>query len=192
MTVTRRDFLRLSGLAAVGLAATAAAGAGMSAVLWSGSKMTYPTDQTGATHILHRLTWGPRPQDADKISAMGVDKYIEWQLAPEQIDDSEIDSFLKGQPPLSMKLLDLQALAQKDNQGVYDAMIWGRIYRAAHSERQLFELMVEFWTDHFNIHLSDYLPEKVVDDREVIRKRALAASATCCTPRLAALLCSSI
>ncbi|MBL8102918.1 MAG: DUF1800 domain-containing protein, partial [Anaerolineales bacterium] len=49
------------------------------------------------------------------------------------------------------------------------------ILRAVYSHRQLFEVMVEFWSDHFNIFM-DKEKEfflKTVDDREVIRKHAL-------------------
>jgi len=51
----------------------------------------------------------------------------------------------------------------------------GTLARAVFSERQLFEVMVEFWSDHFNIDPSkgDCKWLKVADDREVIRQHAL-------------------
>ena len=44
-----------------------------------------------------------------------------------------------------------------------------------HSRRQLYEVMVGFWTDHFNIDSSksDCRWFKTVDDRSVIRPHAL-------------------
>jgi len=47
--------------------------------------------------------------------------------------------------------------------------------RAIFSERQLFEVMVQFWSDHFNIDPSkgDCKWLKVADDRDVIRPHAL-------------------
>lgn len=50
-----------------------------------------------------------------------------------------------------------------------------RIIRAAYSERQLQEVMVDFWTNHFNVYANKsavrwYLPEY---DRDVIRPNAL-------------------
>src|SRR5258708_35878326 len=49
------------------------------------------------------------------------------------------------------------------------------ILRAAWSERQLYEVMVHFWTDHFNIDSSKAECKwlKAADDREVIRPHAL-------------------
>jgi hypothetical protein len=44
---------------------------------------------------LNRLTFGPRPGDAQKVRAMGLDKWIELQLHPEKIDDTSLDQFVK-------------------------------------------------------------------------------------------------
>ena len=37
--------------------------------------------------VLNRLTFGPRPGDAEKVRAMGIDKWIDLQLHPERIPD---------------------------------------------------------------------------------------------------------
>jgi uncharacterized protein (DUF1800 family) len=55
-----------------------------------------------AQHALNRLTFGPRPGDVDRISAMGVDKWIEQQLHPEKIDDSALETRLSGFRTLRM------------------------------------------------------------------------------------------
>ena len=49
------------------------------------------------------------------------------------------------------------------------------ILRSVFSKRQLFERMVEFWTDHFNVdHRADQVRIlKTADDRDVIRQHAL-------------------
>lgn len=47
-----------------------------------------------AVHALNRLAFGPRPGEVDRVTAMGVDKWIELQLRPEKIDDSALDSRL--------------------------------------------------------------------------------------------------
>jgi uncharacterized protein (DUF1800 family) len=51
------------------------------------------------------------------------------------------------------------------------------LIRQLYSKRQLYEVMVEFWSDHFNIYIEKgngfFL--KTVDDREVIRKHALGS-----------------
>ena len=51
------------------------------------------------------------------------------------------------------------------------------LLRAVYSERQLYEVMVGFWSDHFNIDHSkgDCQWLKTADDREVVRKHALGS-----------------
>jgi len=59
-------------------------------------------EQKRALHVLNRLTFGPRPGDLERVKAMGVDKWIEQQLHPEKIDDSELDTRLRSLPTLAM------------------------------------------------------------------------------------------
>ncbi len=49
------------------------------------------------------------------------------------------------------------------------------LLRAIYSERQLYEVMVDFWTNHFNIYIESGIIRwaKTVDDREVVRRHAL-------------------
>ncbi|MBI1802661.1 MAG: DUF1800 domain-containing protein [Chloroflexi bacterium] len=49
------------------------------------------------------------------------------------------------------------------------------LLRALYGRRQLYEMMVDFWTNHFNIYIAKDNVKwmKTVDDREVMRKHAL-------------------
>ncbi len=171
MPIHRRDFLRLSGITALGLGLA-------SGIRWSGARAVQASSDgalanSAELHVLNRLTWGPRSVDVERIHAMGIDAYIDWQLAPEAIEDPRVDALLAEYPVLTAPYAEVQAAADEDYGIPYQAALWGRIFRAAYSERQLYELMVEFWTDHFNIPISDYLADKVVDDHEVIRRHAM-------------------
>jgi uncharacterized protein (DUF1800 family) len=50
--------------------------------------------QKRAVHALNRLTFGLRPGDLDRVTQMGVDRWIELELHPEKIDDSALDARL--------------------------------------------------------------------------------------------------
>ena len=50
------------------------------------------TEEERATQALNRLTFGPRPGDLQRIQAIGVKKWVEMQLNPEQVDDSLLDA----------------------------------------------------------------------------------------------------
>ena len=58
-------------------------------------------------HALDRLTFGPRPGNADTVSAMGVDKWIELQLHPEKIDYSAIEARLEQYRTLRMSTREM-------------------------------------------------------------------------------------
>jgi uncharacterized protein (DUF1800 family) len=51
-------------------------------------------EQKRAVHALNRLTFGPRPGDVERVTQLGVDKWIELELHPEQIDDSALEARL--------------------------------------------------------------------------------------------------
>jgi uncharacterized protein (DUF1800 family) len=59
-------------------------------------------EQQRVLHALDRLTFGPRPGDAQTVAAMGVDKWIELQLHPEKIDNSAMQARLAGYRTLAM------------------------------------------------------------------------------------------
>src|SRR3954463_4002797 len=57
--------------------------------------------------VLSRLTFGARPGDAEKVRAMGVDKWIAAQLRPERIDDPAVDQLIGHYETLNASTSDL-------------------------------------------------------------------------------------
>ncbi len=55
-----------------------------------------------AVHALNRLAFGPRPGDLERVTQMGVDKWIELQLHPDKIDDAALEARLDSFPTLRM------------------------------------------------------------------------------------------
>lgn len=128
--------------------------------------------------LVHRATFGFTTEELTRARAMGFDAWRDEQLDPASIDDSALDTILASFPTLAMDAATLLANYPPASNGDVTVALQlrqARILRAAFSRRQLFERMVEFWTDHFNIDGLDgaqrYL--KTVDDREVIREHAL-------------------
>jgi hypothetical protein len=48
-------------------------------------------EQKRALHALNRLAFGPRPGDVERVSATGVEEWIDQQLHPEKIDDHDLE-----------------------------------------------------------------------------------------------------
>jgi uncharacterized protein (DUF1800 family) len=125
-----------------------------------------------AHHLISRAGYGPWPGDVDRIRATGEEKWIDAQLHPESIDDTLCD----------LRARRFEELQQAPGECYeYDKEVLRRdmsrhtLLRAVYSRRQLFEVMVGFWTDHLNINIEkgDCIYLKPYDDREVIRKHAL-------------------
>ena len=177
--VSRRSFMHLAGLTFAGLAAaTTLDKVGVSAVQAQAdgggfSGAAFLANISPEQHVLNRLTWGVRPPDRDRIRELGIEGYIDWQLDYANIPDPLIDDFVGARRVLTMPPEELLQLTSENYEYVITTALWARFYRAAYSERQLYERMVEFWTDHFNIPIYDLVAGKVYDDRIVARAHAL-------------------
>ena len=60
-----------------------------------------------ALHALNRLAFGPRPGDVERVTAMGVDKWIDQQLHPGKIDDHALDARLEPFRTLRMNTREI-------------------------------------------------------------------------------------
>ncbi|MEW8508094.1 MAG: DUF1800 domain-containing protein [Candidatus Thiodiazotropha sp.] len=129
-----------------------------------------------AYRLLKRTGFGVRRDELTLVESLGIDSYIEQQLDYQQVDDGGLESDLQALFPLVYQTAAQLYAGFPDNVGsVVRQMIAAAQYRQIFSRRQLFEVMVEFWTDHFNIDLLNGLCHalKPVDDLQVIRAHAL-------------------
>ncbi len=127
--------------------------------------------------LLKRATFGFSGETYDQAAALGYEGFLEWQLGHLSIDDSELDARLAPYDTLTMTSEQIVATYPNMAGVPVGQLTEAAILRAVYSKRQLFERMVEFWTDHFNIDILDgvckYL--KTADDRDVIRQYAMTS-----------------
>lgn len=125
-------------------------------------------------HLFNRAAFGPRPGDIEAAEKLGRERWINRQLAYQDIDDSAVDLRLRRYDTLKMKPRDLMGF-NRDKDYVADELARATLVRAVYSKRQLYEVMVGFWSDHFSIYqMKDKVVFlKTVDDKEVIRRHAL-------------------
>ena len=192
MTISRRDFLKASGLMGAWTALAACAPNTETppshAHSTPGATSQPFTELTPALvpsampildgealvqHTLRRLTFGPTPEMLDKVRSMGLNAFIEEQLSPESIPDPEIDALL--QPFRTLNMTVAQRLELNENSRSARELIDATLLRQQHSQRQVFEMMVDFWGNHFNIYIGKFLCKvlKTDDDLKVIRPNAL-------------------
>ena len=213
-----------------------AAGAGAPAL------QAAPADDAAIVHALNRLTYGPRPGDVERVKAMGLQKWIETQLAPSRIDDGALTTKLRHLETLTLDSETIQrdyagpAMAerrkraaegadrntraaegtegadkntraaggagqttrategtegsdQNANRMMRDPMNnvqrkarqvisdieEAKLLRAVYSERQLEEVLVDFWFNHFNVFAGKGATRNYVSEyeREAIRPYVL-------------------
>lgn len=120
-------------------------------------------------HLLQRITYGPMPVEIDRLATLGYEAFVEEQLNPESIDDAVAESHLTRFRALT---LERKQLAKLESYRLEILLQHNMVARAVHSRRQLFERMVEFWTDHFNVAMSDEAFE-LIDYHQQIRQHTL-------------------
>ena len=144
----------------------------------SGSAVPARPDDKTIVHVLNRIGSGPRPGDIERVRVIGLGAYIDQQLHPERIADDDMPGRLASLPTLRMSARQLardyfapamearRTATPRDEQSPrtpdeidrqrkwrvpLDEMSQQKILRAAFSDRQLEEVMTDFWFNHFNV-----------------------------------------
>jgi uncharacterized protein (DUF1800 family) len=123
-------------------------------------------------HILNRLSLGIRPGEIEQVQKIGINKYIQQQLNPDSIPESPIlteklskldtinlspvELFQRYNPN---RKIDIQSpipadkkIQQQQARQVTNQSIEAKLWRSIYSQRQLNEVMVDFWYNHFNVY----------------------------------------
>lgn len=148
------------------------------------------SDAVFARQILERFTYGATPFDFQAFMALGsnsaqrLENWVDQQLNWAAINDADVEARISavGFQTLHKSITQLWADHVRGplndwpdrNRPVAETDA-ARLMRATYSRRQTYEMMVEFWHDHFNIAgwNFDIAPVFVQHDRDVIRPHAL-------------------
>ena len=98
------------------------------------------------------MTFGPTPEMFDKAKQMGLEAFIEEQLFPKSIPEPEIDSLLQRFPHAEHDRLH-SGFGSTGKASSDRELIDATIVRQQHSQRQVHEMMVDFWSTHFSIYI---------------------------------------
>jgi uncharacterized protein (DUF1800 family) len=128
------------------------------------------TSMATIIHVLNRLTFGISPGDIDRVKSQGIKAYIESQLNPNaQKEASELTDRLERLSTLKLNNVELyqkygpqtkeerqssqRSKTLQTRRQIRTQTINARIFRGILSNRQLQEVMVDFWFSHFNVHM---------------------------------------
>ena len=155
-------------------------------------------------HVLNRIAFGPRAGDVERVRALGVDRYVDQQLHPERLADSAMSARLSGLSSIGMSSREIaeayelpQLMARRERKeeakagqtdqpkppgplqqkanSVVAELSEQKVLRAIYSERQLQEVLTDFWFNHFNVDARKGRDRFLLTEyeRETIRPRVL-------------------
>lgn len=140
--------------------------------LLSGCTHTPPQrqDDDRIVHLLNRISFGPTGADIDEVHGLGAEAYIEQQLKPATLEESEqlnkrlselstLHASLKQlsedfQPPaanLKNMSEDERKEVNQNKNRIVSELARAKVLRAILSPAQLQEVMTDFWFNHFNV-----------------------------------------
>jgi len=135
------------------------------------------TQEKQAVHVLNRLAYGPSPASLAEVQATGVEAWIWSQLHPDTLEDAAVLAKLSNFRSLQMstaerlsayqpeaklakergvdltdpearaKLLEEMPIARQ----MGAELVAAKLIRATESRRQLQEVLLDFWFNHFNV-----------------------------------------
>lgn len=147
-----------------------------------------------AVHVLNRLAFGPRPGDVERVTQLGVQRWIDEQLQPEAIPLpapltarlASLDTVTRSAGASLAEYLELRKQVRDEDEGAkqrrreLDARVAreaaeARLLRAIDSPRQLEEVMVDFWYNHFNVFAGKGIDRALITsyENDAIRPYAL-------------------
>ena len=131
------------------------------------------TEEMRVQQLMRRAAFGPTPALAAHIASVGAAAWLDEQLTPGS--DPTDDDISARFPAVAMTPAELRATYENRRGAIITQLVGARMLRSISTERQLHEVMVGFWTDHFNIDAGigriPYL--KPAEERDVIRRHAL-------------------
>jgi uncharacterized protein (DUF1800 family) len=150
------------------------------------------TEEQKVVHFLNRTSFGPTREEVQKVNRLGISAYFEEQLHPERVSDSLAEEKLAGLKTMRLSSRELtelyplpkqqagqqEMMGQQQMQGPRTVILelqQARLLRSVYSQRQLYEIMVDFWSNHFNVFSAKGADRwlTTVYDRDTIRPHAL-------------------
>lgn len=101
-------------------------------------------------HLLRRTTFGPHPELVDEVRAAGIDSWLAAQLDPATIPDPLGDLAWHSFPLASADPPTIRASIERTTWGAMHELSMATYGRQLWSQRQLYEVMVDFWANHLN------------------------------------------
>lgn len=174
MKINRRDWVRAGALAGAGALVS-----GCNRMVYNATGPEAPKsvslpkgDVEPTVRLVNRVSFGPTPGELERVASLGHEKYVDEQLHTDGADSLKLQLRLHGNAALHVRPPELRDYKQSE---VMKQLEQAALLRAVYSPHQLYERMVDFWSNHFNIYARKgpevyFLP---TDQLKTIRAHAL-------------------
>lgn len=173
----------------------------LSLIVWS-SSLDYVAASESPNHqrhVLSRLSFGATSTELEQVAQTGIEAYIQSQLKPQSISESSrLENYLAQLGSINLNPIKLNQdatvlrtklrnsqLSSEQQQEIQQEILKlnidtiskttdAHLVRAIYSNRQLQEVMVDFWFNHFNVYAQkDAVKFWLYDYENQIRTHAL-------------------
>ena len=157
-------------LGASGVAETAGAAAAAAAKAVPTFKNVLSRDPI--LHLLRRATFGPTRVDVEAVKSMGIDGWLEAQMNPGSVADAVSEKALNAFPTVRMTTSEIRGAVKEFDWQAQFELGQATLARQMWSRRGLYEVMVDFWSNHLNVTnpFDGGWDVRTTYDNDVIRK----------------------
>lgn len=164
--------------------------------LITSSNAASPSTDAKILHVINRLSFGPGAGDIENVRSRGIEAYIQSQLNPSsipqppaltqqlnsletlQLSSGEIlkrirESQQRIRQPGQKPDPEARKALQQQTGRIKQQAVEARLLRATTSSRQLEEVMVDFWYNHFNVDIAKSSSLAGTYEKEAIRPHVL-------------------
>jgi len=110
-------------------------------------------------HVLNRIGYGPDPWSRTRIQQLGINGYIDEQLDPSALDDTALEDEIASLYPVTTMNFATSRTTFNEYTGNPDTGPYvplrdgtrAKLLRSVKSKKQLEQVLVDFWFNHFNV-----------------------------------------
>lgn len=135
-----------------------------------------PAQLAEAAHLARRVTFGPTPALARSIASQTPARWLQQQLLPDLLPDPETDALLTRLPGLRWSIAETRDRVQAGEttpEALTDAVGRAAVVRMTWSRRQLLQVMVDLWSNHFPVPADGSTWDSRVDYDRTVHANAL-------------------
>ncbi len=127
--------------------------------------------------VLRRMGYGITDFEIAQLNQGGIPGYVGRQLKHKSVSDGSLETIVRIHCPLLRRSVT-QLMRMSNDEAMSQQLVAMSMMRPVLSKRQVYERMVEFWLDHFNISLEKVEVAMLIPYVMAVRENAMGSFLT--------------